>query len=113
MAEWEKYRPSNGTEGELFMEHYCYRCARDQAFLNGADGSKGCKILSRVMLYEIDDARYPREWIRRAGDTEWPGSARCLAFQPLDVRTKRAKKAWATRRERARAAFAGELFIWD
>lgn len=25
----EKYRPANGTEGEIFMETYCYRCAND------------------------------------------------------------------------------------
>jgi len=52
----EKYRPSNGTEGEIFKESYCYRCIED----DGED--KLCEILTNTMFYDTKDEEYPEEW---------------------------------------------------
>ena len=32
-----KYRPSNGTEGDMFLNAWCCHCARDKAMREGAD----------------------------------------------------------------------------
>lgn len=39
-----KYRPSNGTEGMIFMDKFC-------------------DIISNTMAYDINDPEYPKEWI--------------------------------------------------
>ena len=51
----ERYRPANGTEGDLFQSHWCAGCERDR------DGD--CPILAATMAYDIDDVAYPPEWI--------------------------------------------------
>lgn len=51
--EIELYRPSNGTEGDLFNMRFCYRCAR---FFNN------CQIELLTMAYDTSDPEYPREW---------------------------------------------------
>lgn len=33
----EQWTPSNGTEGDEFIEHWCRRCSRDKAMREGAD----------------------------------------------------------------------------
>jgi len=66
------YRPSNGVEGEMFMERFCFRCAKDAAFQNGIGDS--CPIAAATMIYDEDDPKYPPEWI------EEDGYPRCTAF---------------------------------
>jgi len=51
-----KYRPSNGTEGEIFMSQYCWNCAHD------ADENKPCPILGASLAYSISDPKYPEQW---------------------------------------------------
>jgi hypothetical protein len=51
----DRYRPSNGTEGDIFMEAWCSRCQRD------ANGD--CPILAATMALDVDDEAYPSEWI--------------------------------------------------
>lgn len=104
---WSPYRPSNGTEGMMFYEMWCARCSRDAAFENAP--GKGCKIISRSLLYDIGEPGYPKEWVRRANDDEWPGSARCTAFTPREELVARAKRAWETRRARLRES-CNDLF---
>lgn len=106
---WEPYRPGNGTEGEMFQEQWCNRCARDAAFRNGKP-EHGCRILAATMAFEVDDPEYPREWIREANDSEWPGTARCTAFVPAEELSNRAKRAWETRRKQVRES-CGDLFV--
>ena len=67
------YRPSNGTEGLVFQDHFCVRCIYD-----GDEGrvAKYCDILSRTMIYEIEDPEYPREWIY-----DKDGQPICTAFE--------------------------------
>lgn len=62
-----KYRPSNGTEGESFMEDFCYRCAKDSE-------RKPCAILGRALCFGENDPDYPTEWIEEGGE------AKCTAF---------------------------------
>jgi hypothetical protein len=69
------YRPSTGTEGEAFMEHFCFRCARDAAFQASGSGEDSCPIVAATFRLEVDDPDYPREWVR-----EDDGSCRCTAF---------------------------------
>jgi hypothetical protein len=52
------YRPSNGTEGEIFMEKYCERCIHDDL-----ENDNGCKIIAFSLAYSIGDPEYPKEWI--------------------------------------------------
>lgn len=65
------YRPSNGTDGEIFESDHCDKCARLEA--DGVD----CPILGRAYAYSISHPDYPAEWVR---DNE--GFPTCTAFWP-------------------------------
>ena len=45
----EKFRPSNGTVGEAFMDDWCGTCA----------GYRNCTIHQKAMLHQIDEPEYP------------------------------------------------------
>jgi hypothetical protein len=68
------YRPSNGTEGMMFMERWCDRCAKSKWTDNGAD----CQIIPNTMLMDSDDEGYPPEW------TFDEGQPCCTAFEEKD-----------------------------
>lgn len=59
MKKGRKYRPSNGTEGDCFIEKYCMNCLHCDP---NPDGDKQCMILCNTMEYDIDDEEYPSEW---------------------------------------------------
>lgn len=76
---YQPYRPSSGTEGACFFEAWCCRCARDKAMREGCDidecdDNEKCQIIADTMCYDIDDPKYPKEWIE---DESGP---RCTAF---------------------------------
>lgn len=48
----EKWRPSNNTEGEVFIGSWCCQCA----------GMDLCKILTATCAFGEDDPEYPVEW---------------------------------------------------
>ena len=75
----KKYRPSNGTEGEMFMAEFCHRCVRDAAFRNDEKGAKGCEIIVKAMCFDVDDPQYPEEWTY-----DWNGEPTCTGFQEID-----------------------------
>ena len=54
------YQPSNGTEGHIFMEHYCMQCIHCDP---NPEGVKQCNVLMRSMAYNVKDPEYPREWV--------------------------------------------------
>ena len=56
------YRPSNGTEGEMFMERFCYECIHD----NYPDGPY-CEIIANTLVFDIDEEGYPKGWIFKEG----------------------------------------------
>ena len=60
------YRPSNGTEGDMFMEQFCYRCIHDCY----------CNIIPLSMLHHVDEREYPEEL---KFDAE--GCPTCTAFE--------------------------------
>ena len=63
----EPYRPSNGTEGEIFMADWCDVCSKH----------KDCPILTATLCYEVSEPEYPRDfWVYDAG-----GRPKCKAFQ--------------------------------
>lgn len=65
-----KYRPSNGTEGEMFRGCFCTRCVKDV--------NNNCPIYVQALIRGTDDPEYPKEWVI-AED----GQPRCTAFQEL------------------------------
>lgn len=69
-----KYRPSNGTEGHAFIDHWCGRCRRDTAFRS--DPIRGCPIVANALAYRFDEPDYPAEW--QYGPD---GRPRCTAFE--------------------------------
>ena len=73
----ERYRPSNGTEGEGFFCRFCDRCERDREAWENDNPADGCEILLRTMLYDVSDPEYPAEWTYDA-----KGEPVCTAFVP-------------------------------
>ena len=63
-----KWRPSNGTEGDIFMESWCAKCKRDINF--------DCEIIAKTMVFSFDDERYPKEW--QYGED---GQPKCTAYE--------------------------------
>lgn len=83
----EAYRPSNGTEGEIFMSCFCFRCKRDQKFSETQEAQDGCPIVADAFCYSIDDPKYPKEWVRNSSaDVTLIGGegARCTAFEKIE-----------------------------
>jgi hypothetical protein len=59
------YRPSNGSEGMVFMEQFCFKCGRDAKYQETQDGKYGCPILSSSLFANIDHPLYPCQyWIQ-------------------------------------------------
>ncbi len=58
----EKYRPSNGSEGCGFTQHFCEHCVHEKWSHTQRDGDKQCDIMNRSFLHDIDDPEYPVEW---------------------------------------------------
>lgn len=53
------YRPSNGTEGMIFEEHYCSQCIHDNPDPNHP---KKCELIVRAMCFYETEPEYPLEW---------------------------------------------------
>ena len=51
----ELYQPSNGTEGEMFFDRFCWRCQHESE-------ETPCEIMTDTMVFDTRDAEYPREW---------------------------------------------------
>lgn len=66
------YRPSNGTEGDVFMSHWCFRCIKES----------GCTILMGAMA-----GKNPKQWVR---EDDGP---KCTSFsdhrRPTNYRCKK------------------------
>jgi hypothetical protein len=65
----QKFRPSNGTEGEIFREYFCNRCEHDR--------NEDCDILLRTMCFNTEAPEYPIEW-----QFGTDGQPTCTAFLP-------------------------------
>ena len=76
----EKWRPSNGTEGDLFIESHCGVCAFGEFIRQGmnfddAEENERCEIVGKTFLCAVDDEEYPVEW--QYGKD---GHPTCIAF---------------------------------
>jgi hypothetical protein len=78
-AAMKKYRPSNGTEGEIFMCEFCYQCIHEKWSHTQNDDDKKCEIITLTMGLDVDDKDYPSEW---TFDAE--GNPTCTKFQKWD-----------------------------
>lgn len=67
----QRYRPSSGTEGAVFQEHYCDRCSKN------TEEDNPCEIWMNTWIYELEDPEYPKEWII---DGNIPT---CTSFKPI------------------------------
>jgi len=70
MSETRPYRPSNGTEGDVFYSAWCVRCRHEDHERNP------CEIFTATLLLGEDDPEYPKEWVE---DERGP---RCTKFYP-------------------------------
>lgn len=75
----EKYRPSNGTEGEGFIDCHCRDCIHGKYEHTGDVKDKPCDILSRSLMYDLKDKEYPEEWTY---DNQ--GKPTCTAWRKWD-----------------------------
>lgn len=57
--EIELFRPSNGTEGDIFMSRYCFQCAK---FPHDSSAKNQCQIVLATFAYDIEDKEYPNQW---------------------------------------------------
>lgn len=71
---YRPYRPSNGTEGEIFMSDWCARCA----LANFDDPDRSCDINLRAMVHDVYEKGYPTEWQYSNG-----GVPICTAFTDI------------------------------
>lgn len=74
----QRYEPSNGTEGEIFMSEWCRHCARDRAMREGVeldecDDEEVCQIIAASFAGEA------KEWVYGKD-----GQPMCTAFVPAD-----------------------------
>lgn len=66
----QSFRPSNGTEGMIFEEHFCHCCIHEKWVHTQDDADMKCEIYSNMILFEIKEDGYPVELVF---DSEgWP-----------------------------------------
>lgn len=71
------FRPSSGTEGDVFQSLYCNRCAKDWISAPGSVANY-CGLVADSMRFEVDDPQYPAAWVHNAD-----GSPCCMEFVPM------------------------------
>lgn len=91
------YRPSNGTEGEMFTSMFCDFCLRDAGFDDERTDEElgayiflrklypnGCPILAATLGHDVDEPGYPAEWVYDdlPDLMEALATTRCTAFIP-------------------------------
>ena len=54
------YQPSNGTEGDYFIEKHCMNCLHCDP---DPRAKKQCVILCASLCYSVNEPEYPKEWI--------------------------------------------------
>ena len=70
----QKWRPSNGTEGEIFASSWCGNCTKWKS-------DDGCRIRAATMFFSLDDPEYPKQW--RIGES---GQPECSAYRDRDAK---------------------------
>jgi hypothetical protein len=75
----QKYCPSNGTDGMIFIEKFCEQCIHEKFIHTGKEPDKKCDIFSNTMVYDINDKEYPSEWQYDEND-----NPTCTSFKKWD-----------------------------
>lgn len=66
----KSFRPSNGTEGMVFEEHFCSNCIHEKFIHTQNHKDKQCPVYSGMILFEVNEEDYPPELVF---DSEgWP-----------------------------------------
>lgn len=68
----ELYQPSNGTEGDIFMSEFCFKCSK---FPHDSDAKNQCAIFGKSLIYDTKDKEYPHQWRIESGKPT------CTAFK--------------------------------
>jgi hypothetical protein len=71
----QPYMPSNGTEGEIFMFHWCHKCALDKF----EEGGESCPILNKSLI-----GKQPLEWVETKDGPcciAWKGKGEVVEWQ--------------------------------
>lgn len=55
----DKYQPSNGTEGMIFMSKFCDHCIHQHP---DPDHPSQCQLIMLSMAYNVKHPQYPEEW---------------------------------------------------
>lgn len=56
------YRPSNGSEGDYFINEFCHNCIHGKYEHTGDINDNPCDIISNSMAFDKDDPNYPKQW---------------------------------------------------
>lgn len=70
-----KYQPSNGTEGDIFMSEFCFKCVK---MPKSPEAENQCEIFYRTQCYSVEDKEYPEQWRYEHGKPV------CSAFKDRD-----------------------------
>jgi hypothetical protein len=89
------YRPANGTEGMWFIDQFCLQCVK---MPKDVDAELQCQIQLKVMVCNLDDKEYPKQW-----RYDEKGNPVCTSF-------KSREKHNAARRKRLIATDGPDLF---
>lgn len=81
----ERFRPSNGTHGDVFMCEFCFQCIK---WPHNPDAKKQCNIALRALAHDIEDEAYPDQWCYQ------DGKPTCTAFKSREEHNaeRRAKR---------------------
>ena len=81
------YRPSNGTEGDIFTSNWCAICTKDLAangtkIIDNCSDDELCDILGVSYIFDINEESYPAEWV------EDENGARCTVYISMQNKEK-------------------------
>lgn len=69
------YRPSNGTEGMLFMHQFCDRCIHDKP-ARESRYEDACQVLAFALAFDVHEPEYPPELV-----SDGPVGGTCTKFE--------------------------------
>ena len=61
---------SNGTEYEIFMERFCYRCSKYKSDKEGIPYDNSCNIEKKIFESSFDSDKFPKDnvyWLEKQG----------------------------------------------
>lgn len=88
-AAGQPYRPSNGTEGDIFQSYFCDKCRK---WPINPDAKTQCGIFLKMLIKNVGEKGYPKQ-IRYAPDGSGP---ECTSFRQRGM--TRIEKAAALRK---------------